>query len=134
MSIATYNYQIIPGQPTLLPICDVLLLGRVERASVRAVIDSGAEFPIFPRKAAEDAGIELPKVANSFVQYGGGRSLAWTQRVNVELASRRLDIDVWFVERLELPYALLGRRGVFASFKEIAFIEKSFTPRVEFRW
>ena len=42
--------------------------------------------------------------------------------------------DVVFVERLEFPYALLGRRGVFAQFREVAFIEKSNPPRVEFRW
>ena len=55
-------------------------------------------------------------------------------RAYIELEQQRLDTDIVFVERLDVPYGLLGRRGVFSRFNEVVFLEKIRTPRVEFRW
>jgi hypothetical protein len=50
------------------------------------------------------------------------------------LGSQRLDTEISFVEQLELPYALLGRYGVFSNFNAVTFVERAATPRVEFSW
>ena len=50
------------------------------------------------------------------------------------LGDRRWRAAVVFAERLNYPYALLGRTSVFAQFKEVAFLEKVKTGRVEFRY
>jgi hypothetical protein len=134
MSVLGLPYRFMLGRGDLLPLCDVYLIGPATRALVTALIDSGAVYPVFPERAAEDAGITLPKVRRFTVQYGGGTSAGTLARVYIELVGRRWETDIVFVERLDPPYALLGRRGVFARFNEIAFLERVPTPRVELRW
>ena len=130
----TLPYRIVAGEPYPVPLCDVYLLGPAGRILVDAVIDSGAVRPIFPRKAAEDAGIQLPSAPNSRIQYGGGFTDCVLMRVHLLLGELRWDVDVSFAERLDLPYALLGRRGVFSQFNEVKFLEKSAPARVELVW
>lgn len=133
MRVLSARYQIERGCPYMLPLCEIALLGPAGRIPVRALIDSGAVFSVFPLRAAEDAEIRLPSTPNHRTQFGGSSSPAWRQAVAVELQGQRWRMEVVFVEHLELPYALLGRIGVFARFNEVVFIEKSPTPRVELR-
>ena len=117
----------------MLPLCEIALLGR-ERVPVEVLIDSGAVLSVLPVKAAEDAKIVLPASPNFATQFGGSISPGWRQNVDVELHGHRWRLDAVFVEHLAFPYALLGRVGVFARFKEVTFVEKSHPPRVELRW
>lgn len=133
MRVLTSPYRIAAGSPYMLPFCEVALLGR-GRIPVQALIDSGAVFSVFPLRAAEDAEIDLPASPNHTTNYGGSSALGWRQVVDLELQGHRLRLSVVFVEHLALPYALLGRVGVFASYNEVAFLEKSHPPRVELRW
>jgi len=66
--------------------------------------------------------------------FAGSPVIGRLARVRFELLQRRFDVEVVFVERLELPYALLGRRGIFAQFNRVAFIEKSSPAHIEFQW
>src|SRR6185312_3712709 len=125
MPSVTLPYQIVPGEPYPVPLCDVFVLGPAGKVLVRSVIDSGAVRPIFPLKAAEDAGIILPAFANDAIQYGGSLTRSWRVTATVALAELRWNVEVSFVERLAFSYGLLGRRGVFAQFKEVRLIEKS---------
>ena len=117
-----------------MPLCDVYLIGPKDRARVTAAVDSGALYSVFPLRAAEDAGLVLPTVANFPIQYGGSVTLGRRVRAYIELEYRRWSTEIVFVEKLDLPYGLLGRRGVFGQFNEVAFLEKIRTPRVELRW
>lgn len=133
MPLAALPYKISGGR--LLPLCDVYLLGPLRRERITCMVDTGAFYPVFPERVAEDAGISLSKVPKTFpIQYGGSEDRGRLVRVNIELEQQRLDAEVVFVERLAFPYGLLGRRGVFARFGEIAFLEKVRPPRVELRW
>ena len=118
----------------MLPLCEIALLGPNGRMPVRVLVDSGAVLSVFPRRAADDAGIRLPSSPNHQTLFGGSSTPGWCHPVDVELQGHRWRMDIVFVEHIAYPYALLGRCGVFARFKEVAFIEKSPTPRVEFRW
>ena len=91
-------------------------------------------MPIFGREEAEVAGIDLPREPNYCIQYGGSRVGARKVEAYIHVADQEMRVDVAFVDRLDLPYALLGRRGVFTRFREVAFLEKLAAPRVEFRW
>jgi hypothetical protein len=121
------KYRIVLGEPFPLPICDVFLLGRHGRVHVQAVVDSGAVRPIFPLKAAQDAGFDLSKAHRYPIQYGASRTPGWILPVRLELGDDglRLDTSVVFVERLEFPYGLLGRVGFFDRFNEVAFLHKN---------
>jgi hypothetical protein len=132
MSLLSCDYQILSGQSFPLPICNLHLLGPNGKVLVRALIDSGATHPIFPEKAAEDAGIGLPRYANFTIRYGGSITPGRKVKAYMALGEVRWGAEVVFVERLDFPYALLGRIGVFAQFNEVTFLEKVKTPRVEF--
>ena len=133
MPLAALPYRISGGR--LLPLCDVYLLGRFRRERITCVVDTGAFYPVFPERVAEDAGISLSNVPKTFpIQYGGSDDRGRLVRVNIELEQQRFDAEVLFVERLAFPYGLLGRRGVFGRFSEIVFLEKVSPPRVELRW
>lgn len=134
MRVLSAQYQIERGSRYMLPLCEIALLGPNGRMPVRALIDSGAVFSVFPLRAAEDAGIRLPASPNQQTQFGGSLTPGWRHPVDVERQGQRWRMDVVFVEHIALPYALLGRLGVFARFNEVVFIEKSPTPRVELRW
>jgi len=134
VSALSLPYRIVLGRRDLLPLCDVYLLGPKKRALVPALIDSGAMYSVFHVGAAEEAGLALSKAVESPVQFGGSISLGWRMRAHLVLEGRRLDTEVIFVEKIDLPYGLLGRRGVFGQFNEVVFLERVGTPRVEFRW
>jgi hypothetical protein len=89
---------------------------------------------VFHTSVAQDAGLTLPNAPNFRIQYGGGPTLGRLVSVYVELGGRRWKTEVVFVDRLAFRYALLGRRGVFAQFNEVAFLEKVNPRRVAFRW
>lgn len=126
-------YRVVFGNPRPLPLCELELIGRTERVTIDVLVDSGAEYSVFPKKAADDAGLELPRFPNERVRFGASVEPAWKTQVYFDLEAWHLRADVFFVERLQFPYGLLGRRGVFARFCEVAFVESATTPRVEFR-
>jgi hypothetical protein len=117
----------------LLPLCEVIILGRIRRVPIRAVIDSGATHPIFPMSAAEDAGIDLIRGRPFPIAFGGSQTQGRLIEAYVEIAHRRFRLEIVFVEKLSIGYALLGRSTFFNQFNEVAFIERIRTPRVEFR-
>lgn len=98
-----------------------------------ALVDTGAVYSVFPISAAHDAGIGLAARANFEVQYGSGKEPGWLAKAYIEIDGRRWATEIVFVERLDFPYGLLGRRGVFNQFNEVAFTERVASPKVEFR-
>jgi hypothetical protein len=124
----------------LLPICTLHLLGESvppnppRRALVEALVDTGALCSVFPRKAAEDAGIELPLGYNYHIKYGAGQLVpAWRRWVDIEVDGKRFKAPVAFVERLAFTFALLGRDGVFVRFREVSFMEHVSYKAMQFR-
>jgi hypothetical protein len=128
-----HGYRLQGGR--LLPLCTLFLLGPGSpgRASIKALVDSGATYSIFHRSAAEDVGIKLPHEPNFVVQFGAERVPGWKQRVDIEMRGRRWKADVVFLDRLAYSYSLLGRIGVFSRFNEVSFVERQSPAFVEFR-
>jgi hypothetical protein len=137
MGVLAPPYRDVIGEPFPVPYLDVQLLGR-RRVYLRALVDSGAVRPIFPTSAAEDAGIDLSKSVYHPIQYGGSISPGWIGRaridVNVGKEIRTLDLSIVFVERLDLPYVLLGRIGFFDQFNEVAFLQKVAPSQLRLTW
>jgi hypothetical protein len=99
---------------------------------MKALVDTGATYSVLLDSTARDAGIILPSTANFFVQFGDSVVPARLVRVDLLLGRWRLRPPVAFVERLSFRYALLGRLGVLARFRRVAFIERSANPWIEF--
>jgi len=133
MGLPKFPYQIVYGVARPLPICELTLLGPRCGAALRALVDTGATYSVFPVKAAEDAGIMLRRGVRMPLQYGGSLESGVLLRAHVRLGGQRYRAEVVFVERLAFPFALLGRAGIFSQFDEVAFLEKLAVPRVEFR-
>lgn len=134
MGVHRYEYRIVFGRPHVQPIFEILLLGPTRTLPVPVMLDSGAEFPIFPSEAATQVGIVLPPLPNVHVMYGGSIVPAKKARSTIVIGHKRIQPDIVFVETLLFKHALLGRLGIFAQFNEVCFIERSKTPRIELRW
>ena len=117
------------------PLCDIMLLGEKGPTPIQALVDSGAVRPIFPMKAAEDAGIDLAKGIEHPIQYGWSDTPGRICRVRFQLSEgTEIESSVVFVERLQFPYGLLGRVGFFDRFDEVNFVHRDKRrPYVVFR-
>jgi hypothetical protein len=116
-----------------LPLCDVVLIGRDCHIPVRAVIDSGAVRPIFPKSAARDAGLSLESGKPEAVVFGGSAAIGRLLETYVLIQHRRFRLDILYVDDLQLDYALLGRTTFFNQFNEVAFHERTRERSVQFR-
>lgn len=134
MSVVMEPYRVVPRYGATLPMTTLQLFGRRQRATVNVLIDSGALLSVFPIHAAESAEIDLPRHPNQRIEYGVGGSWAYRVRSYVALFGRRIAIDIAFVERLEAPFGILGRKGVFSQFHEIAFLERRPDAHTRFAW
>jgi hypothetical protein len=133
MPVVSYDYQILVGDRFPRPICEIKLYGSKRAVPQRVLVDSGAEYTIFHESVAEDLGIELANGQRMPVQYGGSTAFGTLVDTVIEVGGCRFRVDAIYVERLDFPYGLLGRRCVFSRFNEVVFLEKLKTPRVEFR-
>ena len=82
------------------------------------VVDTGADFTIFPRKDAFLFGIDLEKEATIEETFGiGGKERIFLYKnLKVKLGNKELTIPVGFLNRNDIP-ALLGRQQFMEHFK-----------------
>jgi hypothetical protein len=132
--IISLPYEIVLNRPWPLPLCDVYLLGPAGRVLVRSIVDSGAEYSVFPISAAEDVGLQITTAMRLPVQFGGSQGAGRRMKAHIELKGHRWSTEIIFTDKLDIQYGLLGRRGVFGQFNEVAFLEKVASPKVELRW
>jgi hypothetical protein len=116
-----------------LPLCEVVLIGRDCHVPVRAVIDTGAVRPIFPKSSARDAGLHLEMGKPEGVVFGGSTAIGRLLETYVLIQHRRFRLDILYVDDLKLDYALLGRTTFFNQFNEVAFHERTHERSVQFR-
>lgn len=117
----------------MVPSCDVVVLGKECNSRLHVLIDSGATEPIFPVSIAEEIGLELSGPPDAEAHFGGSNSLGWRRPVQILLQGQRLDVTVLFAHNYRLRHGMLGRRGIFDRFSEVAFIDRADAPRTEFR-
>jgi len=82
------------------------------------VVDTGADFTIFPRKDAFLFGIDLEKETTEEDTFGiGGKERIFLYKnLSVKLGDKELKIPVGFLDRNDIP-ALLGRQNFLELFK-----------------
>ena len=118
----------------LLPVIELAVLGPRGTVTQLALVDSGADYPVFPKKTGEDIGLNLLAGRLATVKYGGSDVVARVMRTHVRIGDEVCQPDIYFVEKLNFPYALLGRRGIFSKFNEVTFVERAKNPKIEFRY
>lgn len=82
-----------------------------EWVPIEMVVDSGADYSLFPKRSAELLGIELEKECFLENTYGvGGKESIYLYKkgINIRIGSFQTRIPVGFLNRDDIP-ALLGR-------------------------
>lgn len=82
------------------------------------VVDTGADFTLFPKKDAFIFGIDLAKetVIDETFGIGGVEKVYFYKNLEVKLGKNELKIPVGFLDRSDIP-ALLGRQQFLDLFK-----------------
>ena len=82
------------------------------------VVDSGADFTIFPRRDAYSFGIDLDKetTKSKINGVGGEETVYLYDNLEIKLSETKLKIPVGFIDRNNIP-ALLGRQKFMELFK-----------------
>ena len=82
------------------------------------MVDTGADFTIFPRKDAYLFGIDLVKetIKDRTFGVGGKERIFLYKNLKVKIGNKELKIPVGFLDRNDIP-ALLGRQHFMELFK-----------------
>jgi len=85
-----------------------------------AVVDTGADFTIFPKKDAAIFGINLEKetLLDSTFGIGGQEKIYLYKKLEIKIGDLSFKIPAGFLDRNDIP-ALLGRQSFLEIFKLI---------------
>lgn len=128
------RYKILSHNPRQLPIVEVDVLSTGVGWPVQALVDTGAEYSVFPIQVAQDAGLALPRDHNFIIHYGGSSTAGRKIGTFIRIVGREMQIPIVYVDVLSLPYALLGRRGLFSQFEYVQFSERISNHTMTFAW
>ncbi|MBI5098843.1 MAG: hypothetical protein HZB30_06345 [Nitrospirae bacterium] len=127
-----FPYQLINKRH--IPVIPLILHGsRNTKIRTEAFVDSGATFSIFNVDIAKSLMLNLKNAREQFFVVGDGSFIpAKVIKIPVEIGNEKIISDIAFSEKLNIGFNLLGRKGIFEYFDEIAFNEKA--KEVIFRW
>lgn len=96
-----------------------------------ALIDSGADFSLFPAQMLDILGTELEAGKKRFV-YGVGdhKIITYTHNLNITVGDYTFKTKIDFSRNQHVP--LLGRSGFFDKFKRISFDQKGKMMKFEY--
>lgn len=90
---------------------------------VNALLDSGADISIIPRKVGIELGLKLPRKTEGFSVGVGGVSPNMVVELKLKINGIALEIPfVWLYHETDVP-VILGRKGVF-DFFDIEFKQR----------
>ena len=94
-----------------------------------SIVDSGADYCIFPANIAEDVGLDIEKGKKLPMHGIGGEDLIYFHKVKVSVdiedATWQFDCPVGFSRGMSLKgVGYLGRSGFFDLFKMVSFMEE----------
>ena len=131
MHSVTFPYQHRRYQ--WIPLIPVTFTGPSGPLQVEAYLDSGAMMSIFDGAIPELLGFPLAHARRQRFIVGDGRFIqGHVVTVPMQIGPCRFRAPVAFSSELKVGFNLLGRRGLFEQFDEIAFQEKH--RRVVFRY
>ena len=136
-TIIPYSPIIIPSQGGVpqktidVPILDTYLFyhNRQTNFSFRSVVDSGADFCVFPAKFGQLIGIDI-KSGEEITTYGvGGKETLYFHSIKVGVVIRnqtwKFESRAGFSIKMNMKgIGLLGRQGFFDLFAEVCFNQK----------
>ncbi len=100
-----------------LPMIEVEMVHKNNIISVWALIDTGADYSIFPREVAEELGITVEKGEMIVLDGAGGSIVAYLHPLKVRFCEKEVDIKACFSEKENIPENILGRKDVINNFQ-----------------
>ncbi len=119
-----FPYKLISRR--YIPVIPIILYGSLKtKIRTEAFVDSGATFSIFSIDVAKSLMLDLKDAREQFFVVGDGSFIpAKVIKIPVEIGNEKIKADIAFSEKLNIGFNLLGRKGIFEHFDEIAFNEK----------
>lgn len=113
------KYQAIGNSTVKFPLVTIALLpvtstGR--KFQTAALVDSGANLPVFPEDHAHQIGIPDITTGPQRDLVGLGTGVGWDHNIKLEVFGVTISALVAFT-KAKLPFPLLGREGFFVHFK-----------------
>jgi hypothetical protein len=117
-----------------LPVIPLILYGHSDISlRTEAFVDSGATVSIFSMDIAESINLNLKNALQQYFVVGDGSFIpAKVMKMTVQIGDEKFISDISFSEKLNIGFNLLGRKGIFEHFTEVAFSERK--KEVIFRW
>lgn len=108
-----------------MPMIPVALSYRSQTVKVEAYVDSGAFYSIFNIEVAQDLRIHFSDAKKTKFVVGDGKEItAWILKLPINIGPQSFVADIALSEELRVGFNLLGRKGIFDHFDEVAFQEK----------
>ncbi len=125
-----FPYRFYEGR--FLPIISFKLQGRESWLEVRAFVDTGASYCLFPADVAEALGLVLEEGELSEMTVGDGNTLkVYLHQMKVALAGKEFMCTIGFSKGLGVGFYIVGTRDIFDQFV-VSFNQKEkyveFTP------
>lgn len=117
-----FPYRFYEGR--FLPIISLRLSGKEGWIAVKAFVDSGASYSLFPTDIAEVLGIDVEKGELSEMIVGDGNVLkVYLHQIKVSIAGKEFMATIGFSKGLGVGFYILGTRDIFDNFK-VCFNQK----------
>lgn len=120
--LPSFSYQKTEGQ--WYPIIPVTLIYQTKFVVTSGLVDSGANISLFRPEVAGALNILIKKGKKIELKGLGGKVAGYVHRVNFLVANVNFKSEVAFLEKEEVNFNLLGRKGFFEKF-HIHFNEAS---------
>lgn len=98
------------------PLIKVSLIFGSQKATIEALIDSGANISIFGEEVAELLVIDIEKGRKIYLGGIGGRIMGYIHILRIETAGRLFSCPVVFSREFKVSFNLIGRKGFFDKF------------------
>ena len=110
-----FPYRFFEGR--FLPIIPIRLKGTQEWVEVKAFVDTGASYSLFPADAAELLGFILEAGEPNEMVVGDGNTLqVFIHKIFISIAGKEFIASIRFSKGLGVGFYIIGTRDIFDHF------------------
>lgn len=103
-----------------LPIIEITLIHNNKSVTLNALVDTGADYTIFPRDVADELGININQGTLIVLEGAGrGKIVAYKHKIKIKIEKIALENVVCFSLENDLPENILGRNDLLKKFRII---------------
>ena len=112
-----------------LPMLEIEIFFSNKSVRLLALIDTGADYTIFPRTIAQKLNIPMENGKIKILEGAGGTILARVHPVKINIAGIKIKTVACFSEKNDVPEQILGRLDILNHFKLV--LDKHYFELIE---